>query len=94
MVLLFSGLFVTQLADTGFDFIMIAPLLPSSAASPLSLDGGVSFFGGFQHVPVDGFSTASCNFGALAGGDERTSFYSIILCKSTPYYFDYYNFVG
>ena len=85
MVLLFSGLFVTQLADTGFDFIMIAPLLPSSAASPLSLDGGVSFFGGFQHVPVDGFSTASCNFGALAGGDEYMSFYSAILNQFLSY---------
>ena len=35
--------------------------------------------GGFQCPPVNGFSTASCNFGALGGGDEHTSFYSTIL---------------
>ena len=38
----------------------------------------VPVFGRFQ-CSVDGRSTASCNFGALAGGDERTSFYSAIL---------------
>ena len=37
------------------------------------------FFGGFQHSPVNGCSTSSCNFGALAGGDECMSFYSAIL---------------
>ena len=26
-----------------------------------------------------GYSTASCDFGALVGGDEHTSFYSAIL---------------
>ena len=39
---------------------------------------GVSFVGGFQHSPVLGCSTASCDFGALAD-DEHTSFYSTIL---------------
>ena len=33
----------------------------------------VSFFDGFQHPPVNVCSTASCDFGALAGGDERMS---------------------
>ena len=33
-----------------------------------------------QHHPhVDGYLTASCDFGALAGGDECMSFYSTIL---------------
>ena len=32
---------------------------------------GVSFFGRFQHLPVCGCSTASCDFGAFAGGDEQ-----------------------
>ena len=40
------------------------------------------FFGGFHHLPVDGWSTASCNFGALTGGCEHSSFYSAILNKS------------
>ena len=39
----------------------------------------VSFFGGTQHSPIDGFSVVSCNFGVLTGEDECTSFYSAIL---------------
>ena len=39
----------------------------------------VSFSDGNQHSPFDGYSAASCNFGALTG-DEHTSFYSTILC--------------
>ena len=39
----------------------------------------VSFYGGFQCPPVNGCSADSCNFGALAGGDEHISFYSAIL---------------
>ena len=42
------------------------------AVSPLSLDTGYVFFGGFQHPPVNGCSTASCDLGALAGGDEHS----------------------
>ena len=41
-----------------------------------ALGGGVSFFGGVQHSPVNGCSAASCNFGILAGEDERMSFNS------------------
>ena len=52
---------------------------PQYVASSLSLDMGVSFFGGFQWPPVKGCSTASCDFGALAGGDEHTSFYFAVL---------------
>ena len=40
---------------------------------------GISFSGQFQHPPVNGCSIASCDLGALVGGDECMSFYSIIL---------------
>ena len=48
--------------------------------SSLSLDV-VSFFGGFQRPFVYGGSTASCDFGALAGEDEHMSFYSTIFVQ-------------
>ena len=77
LVLLFSSLWVTHPAGMGFDFIVFAPLLRLAVASSLSLDiGCLFFFGGFQHLPVNDCSTASCNFGTLAGGDEHISFYS------------------
>ena len=37
-----------------------------------------------KDTPVDGCSTVSCDFGALAGEDEPTSFYSIILNQKPP----------
>ena len=37
------------------------------------------FFGVFQCPPVNGCSTVSCNFVALAGGEECLSFYLAIL---------------
>ena len=46
-----------------------------------ALGRGVSFFGGIQLSPVDGCSAVSCSFGVLKGEDERTSFFSIILCR-------------
>ena len=58
----------------GFDFIMIAPLLPSDWGFFFVFGHGVSFFGGFQHPPVDGCSAASSNFGVLAEEDEFMSF--------------------
>ena len=80
LVLLFSSLWVTQQMGMGFDFIVIEPFLSCclAAASSLSLDIGYLFFVRFQCPAVDGCSTASCNFGALSGGDEHTSFYSTI----------------
>ena len=54
-------------------------LLPSFLGFSFALGPGVSFFGGIQHSPVDGFSPVSCNFGVLTGEDEHTSFYSSIL---------------
>ena len=56
------------------EFIMIVPLRPSRC-SFFVFGYGVSLFGGFQCPPVDGCSTASCDFVALAGGDEHSSFY-------------------
>ena len=77
LVLLY-GLWVTHLAEIGFGFIMTA--LPTiSHGFFLVFACGLSFFGGCQCPPVNGCSTASCNFGALTGGDEYTSFYSAIL---------------
>ena len=76
MILLFSSWWVTHLAGMGFDFIVIVPLLPSHCAFFFVFGCGMSFFSGFQHPPVNGCSTASCNLGALPGGDECTSFSS------------------
>ena len=44
---------------------------------------GIFFFGGSQHPTVSGCLTACCDVGALAGGNECTSFYSTIL-KQRP----------
>jgi len=55
----------------GFNCNVIVPLLLLFAASPLCLDTGMFFFGGFQHPPVDGGSTARCDFGVLIGEDEH-----------------------
>ena len=63
---------------SGFDFIVIAPFLPSHCSFSFVFGRGVSLFGRFQHPPVDGCSTGSCNSGALTGGDEHISFYSPI----------------
>ena len=65
----------------GFDFNVIVPLFSSHRGFSFVLGCGVSFFWGggmFQHLPVDGCSAASCNFGVRAGEDECTSFYSAI----------------
>ena len=76
--LLFSSLWVTHPVGMGFGFIVIVALLPSlSAASSLSFRVGYLFFVGFQHAPVNGGSTASCDFGALSG-DEHMSFSSAV----------------
>ena len=79
LALLFSSLWVTHLAGIEFDFIVIVPLLPSCSSFFFVFGHGVSFLGGFQHSPIDDCSIAGCYFGALARGDEHTSFYSTIL---------------
>ena len=52
----------------------LCPFLPSCCGF-FVFGHGVSFYGGLQS-PVDGCSTASCNFGAFSGG---RSFYCAIL---------------
>ena len=78
-LLLFSSLWVTHLVGMGFDFIISEPLLLSCCSFFFVFGPVVSFYGGFQCPPVNGCSADSCNFGALAGGDEYISFYSDIL---------------
>ena len=56
------------------------------AASPLLLDVGIIFFGGFQHSTINGCSTASSNLDAFAGEDDYTSFYFAILKQSSAIY--------
>ena len=81
----FFGIIILQFVGhpptgMGFDFIVIVPLLPSWCSFFFVFECGVSFFGGFQHPLVSESSTASGNFGALAG-DECTPFYSAILTE-------------
>ena len=78
MILLFSSLWASHLVGMGFDFIIIVPFLPSRCGFFFVFGHGVSFLGVFQHPPVNGCSTASCDFGALTG-DECMPFYSAIL---------------
>ena len=62
-----------------FDFNVIAPLLLSHYGfSFVSGHRVLFFFSGFQQLPVDYCSAASCDFDVLAG-DEHMSFYSHIL---------------
>ena len=55
---------------------------PTFSLCLLVFQHGISVFDGFQRLPVDGCSTAGCNFDVLAGGDEHTSFYSAIFFSS------------
>ena len=55
LVLLFSSLWVVHREDMGFDFIMIAPLLPSHWGFSFVLEHGVSFLGG-------GIPASSCQW--------------------------------
>ena len=59
----------------GFNFIIIVPLLLFHCGFFIFLGCGVSSFGGFQCLHVDGCSPASCDFGALAAEDMCMSFY-------------------
>ena len=79
-VVLVSSLWVAHLVGMEFDFIVITPLLPSCCSFCLVFGHEVSFFffGEFQCPAVNGYSTASCNFGALTG-DEHMSFCSAIV---------------
>ena len=80
LVLQFPSPWVTHPVGVGFGFIDGAAPLPLSCCGFFVFGRGVSvFFGEFQCPPVDGCSTVSCCFGAFAGGDEHTCFYSAIL---------------
>ena len=59
----------------------ISPLLPSCWGFSFALGGGISVFGGIQHASISGCSAVSCNFEVLTGEDERTYFYSTVLCQ-------------
>ena len=53
---------------------------------------GTSFYGGLQSPPLDGCSTASCDFVALSWGDKCMSFYSAILNQKLSQNFDIWPF--
>ena len=79
LVLLFSSLCVVPLASIGFDFIMIALLLPSCCGFSFDSGCGVCLFVcKFLHPLANGCAVASCDFGALTG-HACMSFYSVIL---------------
>lgn len=78
----FSSLWVTSPARMGFDFIIILPLLLSHFCFSFVLGLGMSFYGGFQYLPDNGCSSASCNFGAFMWEDAHT--------LNNLYYFEIY----
>ena len=91
LVLLFCSLWVTHPAGMSFDFMVIAPQLPSCGHFLFVFGHGISFPGGFQCPPVVGCSAAGCNFGALTGGDNHMTCYSAILnWKQTSVVFKLY----
>ena len=67
------------MVDMRVDFKCDCTFLPSCCGFSFALGHGVSFFGGFQHSPVDGCSAASFNFGVLTGEDEHMSFILLLL---------------
>lgn len=93
-LVLFSRLWVTHTTDMEFDFIMFVPLLPSCWRFFFVSGYGTSlfFFGWFQCPPVKGCSRASCEFGALEGGNEWMSFYSTILNWKPPILYFYLSY--
>ena len=79
LVLLFSSLWITHPAGMGLILLYLYSSFHLVVVSSLSLAVGYLFFlgGGSQHPPVNGCSTAGCNFCALTG-DEYVSFYAAI----------------
>ena len=69
----------------GFDFIVIAPP-PIISLWLLLLTWGIVFWW-VQLPPINGCSTASCSFGALAGGDERMSFLHHLELEARYFYY-------
>ena len=67
-----------------FDFNVIVPFLLSCCCFSFVLECGISYFGEFQHTPVNACLEASCDFGVLTG-EECMSFYSTIFMPSFPH---------
>ena len=59
-----------------FDLAVVVPLLLPRCSFFFVFGDGISYFVGFLHHPVLDHPEGSCNFGALAGGGEHTSFFS------------------
>ena len=78
LLLLFSSLWSPTWCAWDLILLWLHPSYYLTEASSC-LWMGISFFGGFQRPSVNGYSTASWDFGVLTGGNERTSFYSTIL---------------
>ena len=55
----------------GFDFNRIVPILPSCCSFSFVLICRVSFFGRFQHPPINGCSAVSGDFGVLAEDEHK-----------------------
>ena len=91
----FSGIIVFQVV--GFPsgrygiYFYCAWETPGSCSFLFVFGRGASFFGRLQSPPLNGCSTASCDFVALAG-DECMSFYSAILNQNLSQNFDIWPF--
>ena len=70
----------------GFDFIVIAPLLPSHCGFSFVFGCGVSFLVSSSVFPSTTVQQLG-DYGALARGSERTPFFSAILNQSSKAYF-------
>ena len=93
----FSGIIVFQFVGfpSGRDGIYFYCVWepPASRCSFFFVFGHVtSLFGGLQSPPLDGCSTASCDFVALAWGDKCMSFYFAILNQKLSQNFDIWPF--
>ena len=86
MVLLFSSLLVSHLAGIGFIFIVLSASYVSLQFLLCLWMWGI-FFWWAPELSWGWFSTASSDFGALAG-DESLSFYSAILNQKLSQNFD------
>ena len=91
----FSSLWVAHSVGMELDFIAIARLLLSHCGFFFVCGCGISFFGGFQQPPFDGCSRVqnSCDFGALAEGDQYTPSHSTILNQNPSITYDFYCFL-
>ena len=71
---------------SGYKILFYCVCTPSaiSLQFPLCLWMYGIFFAGFQHPPVDGCSTTSCNFGVHRGGEEHRFFCSANLNQNLP----------